>query len=171
MGRIGKILSFLRVSKKSSKLSEVKVNQSSGNSATCEHFEDAGSDSFPLNTDYAVIVGMDRTGGSVAVGYVDPLTEKKALIGEKRIYARKVDGTQICEIWLKNDGTVLISNGIGNFSLDTSGEFNINGAKITPSGDFITKNGVSVNNHYHTQEADSDGDTEADTSVAISTQN
>jgi len=54
-GRIGRILSFLRVNKKDAKASDVKINQSGGNTVTCEHFEDAGSDSFPLNSDYPVI--------------------------------------------------------------------------------------------------------------------
>jgi hypothetical protein len=170
MGRIGKILSFLRVNKKSAKVSEVKINQSGGNNITCEHFEDAGSDSFPLYTDYAAILGIDRSGGLVAVGYLDPLTEKKAQIGEKRIYARRIDGSVICEIHLKNNGEVEIKNDIGNFKLLESGEFNINGARITTDGDIVTASGVSLDKHYHTQDNDSDGDSEADTSESVATE-
>lgn len=151
MGRIGKILSFLRVNKKNAKASEVKINQSGGNNITCEHFEDAGSDSFPLNTDYPIIVDIDRSGGSVVVGYLDPLTEKKSQLGEKRIYARDSSGQSICEIWLKNDKTIEISNELGLFKLLANGEFNINGARITLDGDFITSSGISLSNHVHLQ--------------------
>lgn len=43
----------------------------------------------------------------------------------------------------------------------------INGAQITPSGDVITANGNSIDNHYHTQENDSDNDAQQPTSSAI----
>lgn len=46
----------------------------------------------------------------------------------------------------------------------------INGATITEDGDVVTAIGVSVNNHYHTQGNDSDGDAEQDTSSAVATE-
>lgn len=120
-GRIGRILSFLRVNKKDAKASDVKINQSGGNTVTCEHFEDAGSDSFPLNSDYPIIMNIDRSGGSVVVGYLDPISEKKAQTGEKRIYARDSGGQVKCEVWLKNDGTILCDNDFGSWNLDLEG--------------------------------------------------
>lgn len=170
MGRIGKILSFFRTTKRGSQASQVKINQSGGNNITCEHFEDAGSDSFPLNTDYPVIMDIDRSGGLVVVGYLDPLTEKKAQIGEKRIYARDLSGQSICEVWLRNDKTIEISNEMGLFKLMANGDFIINGAKITKDGDIISSSGVSLNNHYHSQGNDSNGNTEQDTSTSIATE-
>lgn len=46
----------------------------------------------------------------------------------------------------------------------------INGATITQAGDVVTAAGVSLNNHYHTQDNDSGGDSEPDTSTSIATE-
>ncbi len=71
-------------------------------------------------------------------------------------------GTQF--VWLKNDnsismdngvarfnvladGTTLMQNGAGSFQLQADGTFLINGLKITPAGDVITANGISLNTH------------------------
>ena len=71
-------------------------------------------------------------------------------------------GTQF--VWLKNDntvsmdngvakfelhpdGTTLMQNGTGMFQLLADGSFLINGLKITPAGDVITATGISLNNH------------------------
>lgn len=71
-------------------------------------------------------------------------------------------GTQF--VWLKNDnsihmdngvarfnvladGTTLMQNGAGSFQLQADGTFLINGLKITPAGDVVTANGISLNTH------------------------
>ena len=75
---------------------------------------------------------------------------------------RNKAGTQF--VWLKNDnsismdngvarfnvladGTTLMQNGAGSFQLQADGTFLINGLKITPAGDVITANGISLNTH------------------------
>ena len=71
-------------------------------------------------------------------------------------------GTQF--VWLKNDntismdngvakfdvlpdGTTLMKNGAGSFQLQADGTFLINGLKITPAGDVVTATGISLNLH------------------------
>ena len=71
-------------------------------------------------------------------------------------------GTQF--VWLKNDntitmdngvakfnvlpdGTTLMQNGAGSFQLQADGTFLINGLKITPAGDVVTATGISLNLH------------------------
>jgi hypothetical protein len=71
-------------------------------------------------------------------------------------------GTQF--VWLKNDnsismdngvakfdvladGTTLMQNGAGMFQLMADGSFVINGLTITPDGDVVTADGISLNTH------------------------
>ena len=71
-------------------------------------------------------------------------------------------GTQF--VWLKNDnsismdngvakfdvlpdGTTLMQNGAGMFQLLADGTFLINGLTITPEGDVVTADGISLNHH------------------------
>lgn len=131
MGRIGKLLSFLRVTRNNAKQSDVKINPSSGDNITCDHFSDAGDDSYPLITDYVVTIDIPRSGGQSVVGYIDPLTTKKAQKGDKRIYARDSSGQDIVEVWLKNDGTIITSNSNGNIELKPNGDIDINGVNVT----------------------------------------
>lgn len=73
-------------------------------------------------------------------------------------------GTQF--VWLKNDnsismdngvarfnlrpdGTTLMQNGAGSFQLQADGAFLINGLKITPDGNVITAAGTNLNTHRH----------------------
>lgn len=73
-------------------------------------------------------------------------------------------GTQF--VWLKNDGsismdngvarfnvladgTTLMQNGAGSFQLQADGTFLINGLKITPDGNVITATGTNLNTHRH----------------------
>jgi len=77
---------------------------------------------------------------------------------------RNKAGTQF--VWLKNDnsismdngvarfsvladGTTLMQNGAGSFKLQADGSFLINGLKITPDGNVITAAGVNLNTHRH----------------------
>ncbi|OPK06910.1 hypothetical protein BZ164_00830 [Pseudomonas veronii] len=77
---------------------------------------------------------------------------------------RNKAGTQF--VWLKNDnsismdngvarfsvladGTTLMQNGAGSFQLLADGSFLINGLKITPDGNVITAAGINLNTHRH----------------------
>ena len=122
MGRLAKILSFIRVIRNDAKVSDVKIDPGGGANVTVEHFAPPGDDSYPLDSDYVATMGIPRTGGEVAVGYVDPLNTPKANQGDKRIYARDANtGAVVVEVWLKNDGTAIVSNDEGSATLQPDG--------------------------------------------------
>lgn len=163
MGRVVKILSFMRARRNGMAVSDVKCDPGGGANVTAEHTAPAGDDSHPLPGDYAVVSDASGTGRQSTVGYFDPLNAPKAGPGEKRIYARNASGSAVVELWLKNSGEVIISNGSGTFTLEPGGTFNINGLKITPDGNATTASGVSLSGHTHNQGADSDGNSQATT--------
>lgn len=170
MGRIAKLLSFVRAVRNGAKLSDVKFDPGGGPNVTGVHYADSGDDAQPLPGDYVALVRDVGTGRESVLGYLDPKNQQKAGPGDKRIYARNSGGTQVVEVWLKSDGSAIIQNSTGVFTLQPDGEFNINGARITTSGDLITASGVSLDNHYHTQGADSDGDSEQPTEPPTATE-
>lgn len=122
MGRLAKLLSFVRVTRNEAKLSDVKVNPGGGPNITAEHFADAGDDSHPLVTDYVALNTDSGSGRETAIGYLDPLNEPKAQPGDKRIYGRDAEsGAVVVEVWLKNDGTAIVSNDNGSVVLRPDG--------------------------------------------------
>lgn len=157
MGRVVQLLSFTRAERNGMTVSDVKSDPGGGANVTAEHTAAPGDDSHPLAGDYAVVGNAAGTGRQSVVGYYDPVNAPKSGPGEKRIYARDSSGAMIVEVWLKNTGEVLITNGAGTFTLESGGGFNINGARITTGGDVITAAGVSLDGHTHNQGADSDG--------------
>ena len=162
MGRLAKLLSFIRVTRNGAKISDVKVDPGGGANVTVEHFAPPGDDSHPLESDYVATMGVHRTGGEVAIGYVDPLNTPKANQGDKRIYARDANtGAVVVEVWLKNDGTAIVSNddgsvvlnsngsikgdnGSGSFELQSGGDFVINGVIIDTNGNITSPATVSA---------------------------
>lgn len=121
MGRIAKLLSFLRTTKNDAKVSDVKVDPGGGPNVTAEHFTAAGDDSHPLPGDYVALNADSGSGRESAIGYLDPLNEPKALMGDKRIYARDGNGVVIVEVWLKNTGEATILNENGSVTLRPDG--------------------------------------------------
>ncbi len=157
---LGKLLSFIRGTRNSAKLSDVKLDPGGGPNVTAEHFSAPGDDSYPLAGDYVVNVSIQRSGGSAVVGYLDPKNDQKAAAGEKRIYARKADGSSVVDLWLKNDGTAVLENANGKITLAadgsikgensngdielaSNGNITLNGAAITITGDSITLTGAT----------------------------
>ena len=150
MGLIASVKSFTRRAVNGVRLSDVKVDPGGGANITGEHFSDAGDDSHPLSTDYAAAIPVRRSGGAAVVGYADPINDPVAGPGEKRIYGRDSSGAAVNEVWLKSDGSVMISNALGSIELKADGSVDINGATITILGDVITKLGRSLDLHIHT---------------------
>ena len=121
MGRIAKLLSFVRLTKNDANVSDVKVDPGAGANITAEHFAAPGDDSHPLPGDYVALNTDSGTGRESAIGYLDPLNEPKAASGEKRIYARNSDGEVVVEVWLKNTGEATIVNENGSVTLQPDG--------------------------------------------------
>ncbi len=121
MGRIAKLLSFVRLTRNEAKVNDVKVDPGGGPNVTAEHFAAAGDDSHPLPGDYVALNTDSGSGRESAIGYLDPLNEPKAQPGDKRIYARDEDGVVIVEIWLKNTGEATVFNENGSVTLRPDG--------------------------------------------------
>ena len=164
MGRIGRVLSFVRSVINGAEASEAKVTFGASYNVTAEHFSAPGDDGHPLAGDYLIMLTNGREGGVSAVGYIDPLNAGKAAPGEKRMYGRSAAGAPVCEVWCKADGSVVLSNDNGNvtlapdgstiatspggsFALEASGQVlgqNSNGQfDLQAGGDFVV-NGVTI---------------------------
>lgn len=176
MGRLARVLEFIKGERNGAKMSEAKVDASAGQTIQAEHFGTAGTESHPLPEDYALLVEVARKGGHAVAGYLDPRTDQKCEPGETRIYARDAAGATVVEVYLQNDGTATISNdaatftvrpsgeikadnGAGNFALLDNGDVLINNVRIKPNGDtsIPTKvetpsaivNGKEIKDHRH----------------------
>lgn len=68
------------------------------------------------------------------------------------------------------EGSVKISLNSSRIKMHSPSDIEINGAKITPSGDVVTANGVSLDNHPHNQSNDSGGNTETPTNAPTATE-
>lgn len=68
------------------------------------------------------------------------------------------------------DGSVKISLNSSRIKMQSPSDIEINGAKITPSGDVVTASGVSLDNHPHNQPNDSGGNTEQPTDAPTATE-
>lgn len=149
MGLIARVLSFKRLVVNGVRRSDVKVDPGGGANITGNHFADAGDDSHPLPTDYAFLAKNKQSGGHSPVGYADPINNPKAAAGEKRIYGRNAGGAAVNEVWLKADGSVIISNALGAIELKADGSVHINGAIINPLGAIQTALGRDLDTHVH----------------------
>lgn len=145
MGLISKLLSFTRVNRHDSNLSDVKVDPGGGPYVTAEHFAPAGDDSHPLPTDYPLIIRVQKTGKYAAIGYIDPNNAQTAEPGGKRIYGRDPEGNQVNELWLKNDGDILVDNDAAYIETKADGTITADNDSgsivITPAGQITLDNG------------------------------
>jgi len=158
MSRVGEVLSFERVVEEGAHGADVKVDPGGTANVTAPHYADAGDDSHPLPGDFVALEDSSGAGAEQATGYADVRNAGKARAGEKRIYARNVAGAPVVEVWLKNDGSIVIANGTGAFELAPSGAVTINGVTISPSGAISapgeitaksTTTPVSLTQHIH----------------------
>jgi hypothetical protein len=163
VGRIAKLLSFVREVRNGAKVSDSKVDPGGGADITAQHFAAAGDDSHPLPGDYVALNTDSGSGRESAVGYLDPLNAPKALAGDRRIYARDASGALIVEVWLKNtgeatilnangsvtlrpDGSIKGDNGSGSFELEAGGDFLVNGVIIDTSGNITSPATITAPN-------------------------
>lgn len=120
-GMIGKLLSYVRAPRNGAQQSDIKLDAGGGDIRTATHAQGSGDDAVPLPGDYTVNIQVDRSGGVFTVGFVEPDALEIAQPGERRLYSRKPDRTEAAQIWIKNDGTVLVSNENGSYTLSPDG--------------------------------------------------
>ena len=180
MGLISKLLSYARIANRNgAAVSDVKHDPGGGENQTGEHFQPANTDSVPLPGDYLVTVSVQRTGGEVVVGFIDPKQQQNAQQGEHRTYARNAEGEQVVELHLKSDGSAVLHNADGSVLLNADGSIVLttphgvntlatdgsvafsNGASINTAGDVLTAAGISLDKHVHV------GNLGANTSVPV----
>jgi hypothetical protein len=148
MGLISKILSYTRIADRfGAKVSDVKHDPGGGANQTGEHFQGANEDSVPLPGDYLVTINVQRTGGEVVVGFIDPKQQQTAEPGEHRQYARDASGVGVVQLHLKKDGSAILSNANGSTELKQTGEVNTQNAngfyKLLASG-VVDINGFTI---------------------------
>lgn len=150
MGMIAKVISFFRATNSAgAKINEAKVNPGGGANITAEVFQPAGEDSFPLPSDYAILINFMRTGSFAVAGYVDPINAGTAQAGEKRVYSRDANGAIKAEFHLKNDGTILCTNTEGTIQIDPDGKMVLSNTgtgkiEIAASGIVTINNDVEI---------------------------
>jgi len=149
MGRIARLLGFVRTTKNGANVSDVKVNPGGGANITGEHFSAPGEDANPLPGDSVITISIEGTGREVVVGYIDHANAQTASSGEKRVYARNSSGAAVVHLFLHSDGSAELINANGGITLHVDGSVDINGATITAAGDVISATGISLNNHVH----------------------
>lgn len=112
---------------------------------TVDHLSPPGVDALPLPGDEVQLDDVEGEGSSSACSYADPKNEGKALPGEHRSYARDDEGTLVCEIWQKKDGTIAIRTVASGKKVDVNGVlFDQQGNMVVP-GD-ITFMAVDASN-------------------------
>jgi hypothetical protein len=125
----------------------VKVDDGSGEQYYAELFGPPGEDSPPLAGDEVSLSESDGAGEEHALGF-DDTTERKAAPGERRVYARRPDGTLACEVWLKGDGSIAITNLLaqqgGTFEIREDGTVVINGVEFSPTGSVTVPPGATL---------------------------
>lgn len=148
------MLSFVRNPRNGANQSDVKLDTGGGDVLTATHAQGSGDDAFPLPGDYPISVQIDRSGGLVVVGFVEPDAAQLAEAGERRLYARDAGRAEVVQVWLKADGTLLCSNASGSYALrpdgsqrlengagyielQAGGTVEVNTATIDPGGNII----------------------------------
>ena len=120
--RIAKLLSFVRTLSNDAKVTDVEIDIGGGDNRTAQHFSAPGDDSFPLTTDYPLSADVSGSGKKAVHGYIDPINDPVALEGDKRVYGRDpATGAPVNQVWLKSDGSVLVSNDNGSVLLRPDG--------------------------------------------------
>lgn len=134
-GLIGRVLSFARGLRDGANISEATTDPGGGDNLTADYAPGVGVDAPPLAGDYIALLPMPRAGGFVAVGGVDTVNAGVADPGEYRIIGRDPAGAIVSVVWLRGDGSLVLSNAAGGaIVLEASGEINLNGAKVSLAG-------------------------------------
>ena len=147
MGLIGLVLQTISAVRNGVSIRDVKLGLGGGNNVTGEEFSSSGDDSPPLENDNVLAVAIEQTGRVAVVGYVDTQNAPLANNGERRLYSRDSSGEIRAVIWLRNDGSISLSNENGEMSIAEDGALSLqneNGAMSMDANGTINLNGVTI---------------------------
>jgi hypothetical protein len=141
-GRLGKVLFAERATTEDGvPVVRVQVNlgdDSNDEVVTVEHMSLPGEDSLPLPGDEVVMEEAEGQGDTTAVAYADSKNAGVAEPGERRQYARDDEGTLVCEVWLKKDGTVALK------SIAPGSKIDLNGVLIDQQGNIVAPGEITA---------------------------
>jgi hypothetical protein len=155
MGRLASVVEFLRNNDQGTPTPEVKCDAGDGDPSTAGHFSPPGTDAQPLAVDVAYLGEDLGRGNEQALGYQDPKNAGVAGPGEHRIYSRASDGTIKAAIWLKADGSIVVSNDAGSVELGADGGLSIGAGQAT--AELGADGSISLSSGAATAELGADG--------------
>lgn len=117
---------------------DVKCDFGGDDTFIADFYADGGDDAPPLPGDMAAVDDGPEAGTQQITGFSDSKNASQALPGEKRTYARDVDGTIVAEIHAKRNGDIKIT------SLKTGGIIDLNGLLIDQNGNLTTPGEVTA---------------------------
>jgi len=127
MGETAIIHNIIRTLRNGVTNTDITVDPGGGANITEEQFQPTGTDSQPLPGDYVIGVSVKSTGRKTAIAFLDPANAPQSGPGEHRTYSRDSSGTPVTEIWLKNDGSIMINNDNGFINITAAGIIELNG--------------------------------------------
>lgn len=154
--RLGTVAHVERSSKDGVPTVEVHV-EIGDETITAELMQEPGVDALPLPGDEVAIEEAEGAGDTIATAFADPKNTGTAEEGERRQYARDAEGTLVCEIWQKKDGTIVLK------SIASGSKLDLNGVLIDQQGNIVAPGeitamagtpeaplpGVKVSQHLH----------------------
>lgn len=148
-GLVGRIKTTARRTAGAAKYLQAVVELFTDSLRTVDVYAPPGVDARPLPGDRAACVEAPRTGGRNAVGFQDTVNPGEADEGEVVLYARDAEGAKVVRVRVYKDGRARIYNENGSMTLGANGDFNINGAVISASGEITNAAGVVLGTHTH----------------------
>ncbi len=154
-----KVVNFARaVTNTGAHVINVTVNTGGNVLRRVKNMTAPGEDSPPLDTDFAIVVKVTKSGEYAGIGYADIINQGFAARGEKRIYGRDSAGVSVNEVYLKLDSSVLISNANGDITLGADGSVIMaspggsltldTAGNVTITGELII-GGIPFSTHVH----------------------
>lgn len=140
MGFLGKIKVALGILKDNGGVftRRFQIDPGGGACVSVSQFGTAGDDSAPLDTDRAILTQLPRSGSMAIIGYIDTKNAPAVAKGERKLYARDVNGNIKASMWLKANGGVVVDC-YGEISLS-----NTSGSIVVAENGVITLNGVTI---------------------------
>jgi hypothetical protein len=156
-GRLGTVVAVERVDVDGVPTVQVQVDLGDEEIVTAEHLGAPGEDALPLVGDEAMVQECEGAGATFCTGYADPKNAGGAQEGEHRRYARDDQGTLVCEVWLKRDGTIALRSVAAGSKVDLNGVLIDQQGNLTAPGEITAMAGtpdaplpgVKLSTHLH----------------------